>query len=284
MGFVPSSSTVQLYAYFTQYARDRVINGTKEDVQALYFSLHDDDVNYFITSNSDGTINKPLTSGFVPDVTGDNDTCVKSISKSRSLVGNMLTGTSQVIVSSPTSTVVYGCTDPTATNYNSSATQDDGSCTYASPPSTSRTLLIGFPNANNGAGDSFGVSTQSNVKNFSASFSVDLLPPFGDTSNPTPTEIGNASFKIELLQPTNASSILDSSIKVNGLTLSSPISFNGATTLICTLSFQRNMNYHPNPPEIENVEIKLKLIQNAQTYAIDSTKQIYTYKAQIYSQ
>lgn len=29
---------------------------------------------------------------------------------------------------------VYGCTDPTATNYNSSATVNDGSCTYLSPP------------------------------------------------------------------------------------------------------------------------------------------------------
>ncbi len=30
--------------------------------------------------------------------------------------------------------IVKGCTDPTATNYNPNATQDDGSCTYAPPP------------------------------------------------------------------------------------------------------------------------------------------------------
>ena len=30
--------------------------------------------------------------------------------------------------------VVYGCMDPNATNYNSNATQDDGSCEYAPPP------------------------------------------------------------------------------------------------------------------------------------------------------
>ena len=29
---------------------------------------------------------------------------------------------------------VYGCTDPNATNYDSAATQDDGSCTYPPPP------------------------------------------------------------------------------------------------------------------------------------------------------
>lgn len=28
---------------------------------------------------------------------------------------------------------VYGCTDPTATNYNPNATVDDGSCTYTQP-------------------------------------------------------------------------------------------------------------------------------------------------------
>lgn len=31
---------------------------------------------------------------------------------------------------------VYGCTDPAATNYNPSATNDDGSCQYPPPPAT----------------------------------------------------------------------------------------------------------------------------------------------------
>ncbi len=44
----------------------------------------------------------------------------------------------------PPTTVVSGCTDPLATNYNSSATVDNGSCTY--PP-------VGVPNASNFSGN-----------------------------------------------------------------------------------------------------------------------------------
>jgi hypothetical protein len=78
MGFVPSSSTIQLYAYFTDYAREMIFNGDVVDFQIAKFSLHDEDVNYLITSNLDGTTNQPLTSGFLPDYTGDKDICIKS--------------------------------------------------------------------------------------------------------------------------------------------------------------------------------------------------------------
>ena len=42
-------------------------------------------------------------------------------------------------------TVVSGCTDSTALNYNSNATQDDGSCTYT-PTVTVYDTLLGFWN------------------------------------------------------------------------------------------------------------------------------------------
>jgi hypothetical protein len=36
---------------------------------------------------------------------------------------------------------VFGCTDPTAQNYNGAATTDDGSCVFAPPPPTSSTYV-----------------------------------------------------------------------------------------------------------------------------------------------
>lgn len=97
MGFVTSSSTIQLYAYLTQYARKRILNGNVEDFQIKYFSLHDEDVNYRISKfnigvdSSGNTIYNTLKSGFLPDFTGDADTCVKSM-VSKVLTKNMLTG------------------------------------------------------------------------------------------------------------------------------------------------------------------------------------------------
>jgi hypothetical protein len=95
MGFVPSSSTIQLYAYFTEYARERIFNGDVPDFKVTHFSLHDDDVNYLITSSSDGSTNKPLESGFIPDITGDIDSCIKSNKNRIELGKNTLTGTTQ---------------------------------------------------------------------------------------------------------------------------------------------------------------------------------------------
>jgi hypothetical protein len=87
MGFVTSSSTIQLYAYFTQYARERILNGDEKDYKIIYFSLHDDDINYQIAKNeigtdiTGGTIYNLVSSGFIPDITGDIDNCVKSLAK-----------------------------------------------------------------------------------------------------------------------------------------------------------------------------------------------------------
>jgi hypothetical protein len=97
MGFVTSSSTIQLYAYLTKYARERIFNGETIEFQAKYFSLHDDDVNYKISKydigvdSSGNTIFNTLKSGFIPDVTGDPNACVKSMA-SKVLMKNMLTG------------------------------------------------------------------------------------------------------------------------------------------------------------------------------------------------
>lgn len=87
MGFVTSSSTIQLYAYMTQYARERILNGDEDQFTITHFSLHDDDINYQIAKNKIGTnitggaIYNLVTSGFIPDITGDIDNCVKSLAK-----------------------------------------------------------------------------------------------------------------------------------------------------------------------------------------------------------
>jgi hypothetical protein len=96
MGFLPSSSTIQLYAYFTQYGRERILNGIESEFTITQFSLHDDDINYKIaakeigTNITGGTIYNLVSSGFIPDITGDNDTCIKSLAKGVAIKGSYL--------------------------------------------------------------------------------------------------------------------------------------------------------------------------------------------------
>jgi len=96
MGFLPSSSTIQLYAYFTEYAREKIFNGEVSDFQVRHFSLHDDDINYqtakeIITDITGGTTYNLVSSGFIPDITGDIDTCIKSLAKGLEIKGSYLT-------------------------------------------------------------------------------------------------------------------------------------------------------------------------------------------------
>jgi len=92
MGFIKSSTTIQLYAYFTEYARERIFNGDVIDFQIKNFSLHDEDIDYKISKeiigvdSSGNTLYNTLKSGFIPDITGDNDVCIKS-NKSTIILG-----------------------------------------------------------------------------------------------------------------------------------------------------------------------------------------------------
>jgi hypothetical protein len=76
MGFVTKNNNVTLNAYYTQKGRIFYINGQEVDKVVKYFSLGDSDTNYIISSDT-GNI---LTSGFISDVTGDVDDCLKSVS------------------------------------------------------------------------------------------------------------------------------------------------------------------------------------------------------------
>ena len=50
MGFIPTSTTKTLNAYLTQKGRYYILYGDTKDFQVSYFSLHDNDVNYFTNS------------------------------------------------------------------------------------------------------------------------------------------------------------------------------------------------------------------------------------------
>lgn len=257
MGFVPSSSTIQLYAYFTEYARERIFNGDVPDFQVTQFSLHDEDVNYRITSNSDGSTNQPLTSGFLPDYTGDNDICIKSNKSFVKLGKNTLTGTTAIITPG---------TPPTP----------------PPPPSGSRTLIIGFPTGTNTPIDDYGSSTNLNKKNFSYNLSINLTQNIGEP-NPTQAEITSTSVIVELVEPPLSPVVLNGSIKVNNIALPATVNFGNSSNLIVTLSFNRDSTYNPNPAEIDYTEVKVKLTSTNPNRQIDPTKSTFIYRANIYS-
>ena len=81
MGFVSSSPKIILEAYYTQLGRYNLINGTSEQSMIKYFSINDPDVNYLVAVNINGNDEKNiLPTGFVVDLTGDKNDCIKSVS------------------------------------------------------------------------------------------------------------------------------------------------------------------------------------------------------------
>jgi len=85
MGFVLTSSTQTLYAYLTQKGRNNLLFEDSDKFKITYFSLHDDDVDYKITSNIINLDFNKLPKGFVPDVTGDDDICIRSVSEANTV-------------------------------------------------------------------------------------------------------------------------------------------------------------------------------------------------------
>ena len=70
MGFISSGDSVTLTGYLTQTGREYLL---KNDKSNFKITLGDSDSNYFIENF--------LITGFVPDVSGDNFDCIKSLSK-----------------------------------------------------------------------------------------------------------------------------------------------------------------------------------------------------------
>lgn len=266
MGFVPSSSTIQLYAYFTEYAREKIFNGEVIDFKVRDFSLHDEDINYQISKETIGvdssgnTLYNTLKSGFLPDITGDIDTCVKSNKTSIVFGRNMLTGTTQV--STP---VVFGCTDPAADNYNSAANVDDGSCIITTP--LSRTLTIGFDQV------SFNQPLPADSsKNHSYTFQVNLKALAGDTTgNANLQEALATTFNIEIV------SYDTGLIKSITTTPSNPKGFSIGNTASFNLQFTKKNLVIQDPIYIELVTIKLRLVPLQSNRIVEPGKDIYTY-------
>jgi hypothetical protein len=94
MAFLPTSTTQTLYAYLTQKGREYVFTGNKEQFQITQFTLHDNDINYYIAKNLVNLQYNKLPRGFVPDITGDNDDCVLSVALGvHENLGSIITGT-----------------------------------------------------------------------------------------------------------------------------------------------------------------------------------------------
>jgi len=81
MGYVPSSTTQTLYAYLTQKGRYNLLFENADAFQVKYFSLHDNDVDYTVASEIINSQYNKLPKGFVPDITGDDDDCIRSIAQ-----------------------------------------------------------------------------------------------------------------------------------------------------------------------------------------------------------
>jgi hypothetical protein len=110
MGYIQQSDTKKIYAYLTQLGKEKFIIGELEDFQVKYFSLHDDDINYYISAkNISASTYNTLKSGFISDVTGDDDICLSSISDA-TLLKNKLVYFPPVVVDGEY-TVFTSCTD-----------------------------------------------------------------------------------------------------------------------------------------------------------------------------
>ena len=92
MGYIQQSDVKKIYAYLTQLGKEKIISGNTTDFQVTHFSLHDEDINYIIASKISGTTYNIPKSGFIPNITGDDNICLPNISDATFLEKNMLVG------------------------------------------------------------------------------------------------------------------------------------------------------------------------------------------------
>jgi hypothetical protein len=137
MAFVDKSNTKKIYAYLTQQGREKILTGDTKDFIVTDFSLHDDDVNYYISANKINSEYNLLPSGFIPDVTGDNQDCTVSVVDQ--LLNNELFGSVP-----PPVNLITGCGISSASNYNPNADIIDNTlCTFPPPQPLNLVDVIG---------------------------------------------------------------------------------------------------------------------------------------------
>lgn len=83
MGYISKNDKIKLTAFYTQKGRTFYLNGDETDKKPVFFSLGDSDTNYIIGVNNqtNTVVNNILKSGFIPDLSGDYDGCLKGVAE-----------------------------------------------------------------------------------------------------------------------------------------------------------------------------------------------------------
>ena len=80
MGYIPNTDRT-LTGYLTQKGREYLVAGDKDGFTIEFFALGDPDVDYMAASQpGDGTPYNMLGAGFIPDLSGDDNGAIKSLS------------------------------------------------------------------------------------------------------------------------------------------------------------------------------------------------------------
>jgi len=256
MGFIPQINTKTLYAYLTPKGREYILYGNKEDFQIAYFTLHDDDVNYFVSANiSAGTTSKYLTlpSGFVPDITGDADTCIKSIAQ----------GTNIDTMSSLSGSSI---TDPISKRLTVGRIGTDGNI-------NTRVLDMGFVgNTNTIQGVS--LNPASTTYTVSPPPQVSLFPPSGGDNTPVgPNEWLNTQFNVEIVESNGGAT----DFTINGVSESKVLIKPTAVTTFINITFKKGSRDSLNGSISINFKIKITPIRSF----VNLTNSLITYNASI---
>lgn len=250
MGFIPQVNTKTLYAYLTPKGRQYILDGDKQDFQVAFFSLHDDDVNYFISSNiSAGTTYYTLQSGFVPDITGDADSCIKSIAQGTGVnLKSSLSG----------STIIDPATGkPTVGPIGSNGTIG------------ARNVVINGPTNTTINGGTLDITRPSQT----IAFNVSITPPIGDSVPLTTSEISSSKFNIKL---SNASpNNLIGNFKINN----TPISLNTDFLITPTTASQAvNVTYSilATPSTAQAISLNITITPASANNTVNRNSLAYT--------